>query len=34
MAGTNETCTANMIIKSNLLCGGGAGEDKALCGTS
>lgn len=23
-----------MIIKSDLLCVGGAGEDKALCGTS
>lgn len=34
MAGTNETCIGNMIIKSDLLCVGGAGEDKALCGTS
>lgn len=27
MAGTNETCIGNMIIESDLLCVGGAGED-------
>lgn len=32
MAGTNETCIANMIIKSDLLCVGGAGRTKRSAG--